>query len=616
MTARNPRPLLRCFFPATALALVVALGVAVGTGAGGFARADSQSTLTLGRDDILAELLELAVAGSAAEGGRQAEGVTLVLDGLEGSALTFEDANVFLGPEDAEGRRLLRMDAQLFADGSTFSFEGSVALAAGPGGGHALEGTYALLVRDIRSLAASFPGRVPESLSGEFVVRGDTAGFLGDKGNENAPAEPLRSTFEARSEFQVLGWRRPLVARGKWRTDDIRVSFSSTHLVWEDLEADVTGWAALARDGAWNARVSVASEDPAALGERFGLDARFLPRGPLAGKVEFFGSPSDWRISYELIGDRLEAPMVEGRGLVAEDVKLSGRIFDPYLPFNVSVNAGHLRVGGFDAGRQVFGMRYEPGKFTTAAIDLPFLDSKAIFTSTWESGAGIYATQLSFDGASVAALAEHFLGGKSPVDKGFATAIAVESNRGGKPWRAARVRLLYGELKAENLGRRVLDALAPEGETLIDEEVVKASSGLLESERTPFHKISFEVTDGDDGGARFGALEARLGRTELTGAGTIGADGAVSLDGWYSFAPRLVDALENKTGWLASLRASDGWLHVPVTIDGPWTAPGIHIRADALALFARAAAGEEVAGYGVLPAPSLDVDVPELPILE
>ncbi|MFT4571487.1 MAG: hypothetical protein ACI8TX_002720 [Hyphomicrobiaceae bacterium] len=593
-------------FAASLLFGLVAAGVAI---------TDSELRLELGSDDVVHTLLVAASKVPETDGEFRFDAGTLVLGGLEGGPLRILDTSITVGLAAVDGRIPLKVAGKPFNQGSSFLFEGSVIPGAGRTGGHALAGHYSVALDDVRNLAIPFPVRVPQSILGALRLEGDVDGFVGEVGDENAPADPLRGTFSGGVDLQILGHRRALTFTGKARAADIRMAFSDVELLWDGLEAKGAGWAALQHDGKRFARIAIASDAPHQIAARFGLDDRLMPRGSLVGKVEFTGPPSDPRIGYQLKSDQLDLPGMGGTSVTMTDVALSGRIFDPYKLFTVSIQTEGIRIGDFEGGPQVAGLVYEPGRIRLTAMKAGILDTEAIFTTVYNPGDQSYRMQMSIQALSTRSFAKAYLDGNDPFERGFATVTALNENSTGVGIQAARVAMRTGELRVPNLPKRVLEMISPEAEPLVTDALVASFPETLGTDGTPLHTLTFDLQR-DGAELSVGSLAGWIGRTELSAAGSIDADKNLHLSGMFSLAPRLLKGLEADHAWILEMADTKGWVHIPMQLDGSLTDPVLTLGEGVAERFAAVAAGEVAQPYELVEPASVAAELPDLPNYE
>lgn len=555
--------------------------------------------------------LSAALDAAPEKGGGEVAGVAITIEGMEGADLQLSDSTIVLGDEDAAGLRAFEFSTAPFAEGSSLSFKGKIGPSSSRPGAHVISGVYELKLDDIHRLDATFPNRVPESLVGPLSVKGELGGVLGDKGDENAPASPLTGTFESTVDFEVFGYRKPLVAKGKLRGDDVRLSVYDVALDWDGHKATAKGWCATKADGKMAAKVQLSSDAAPTLGGHFGLEDRFLPRGLLAGEVEFTGPPSDLRTAYSLKSDHLEFPGVDGVTLVLDNAQLSGRIFDPYRLFNVSVKAD-VTLAGRDIGRQVFGVRYEPGEFTLTTLKADYLDTVGIFSIQYFPPANEYRVQLAFESLSTGAIADAFFDGDDPTTRGYVSLIAVDSNMSGERQRAFRAAVRLGALKAANLTAQVLETVSPPGHQLLGENVAASSTDTFQGDGTPIRELRL-VGVRDEAGWTVDYLHGQFGRGELLAEGRVDEDRSLAFEGSYSLRPRLLAAVLPEHPWLEALQDAKGWVNVPVRLEGTLAEPNLVVKAGVAERFAAAARGEAVQPFAIVTPSSEHVDVPELP---
>lgn len=609
---KSPRfRFLPVFVGVAALALLASLSVS---------SAGTALKLTIGEDDVFKVLATAALEGGQPGQAEQAAtkslvGATLTIEGLEGSAAEFEAVSVRVGEENSEGLRSFWFDAKPFGEGSSMFFEGFIGLEQGPTGGHELRGDFALRVPNVDVLRPIFPKRIPESFFGPLTLTGEVNGYVAETPAEYDPAEPLRGTFKADTGWRILGVESSFEVSGQLKVDEKRVMFHDALMAWNGVEVEgSSGWAMMEADGKWSAKLPVDLPDPSRVARLFDLPLHFIPQGHFKGTVSPSGNPSFTITPYDLRADHVTVAGVGGWDLALENARFTGRILDPEVLFSGGVKAEEVELSGVVLGERAGGLaiKNDVVSFTSRGEEL--FEGDVTLNLHWRYKEGLYDAYTTLVGASGPQAMPFFMGGESPLRKGFLSYSAHQSNESGVDEAALRVRVYFAELTTPNLYRSLLDSIAPEGIKLLNAKSEADFPSVFSPEGTAVESIDVELSR-RKGPDRLGSIRLYQLGFGFNGQGTFDRAEGFHAEGAFTIPSTALEGMITEHAWLAALLNERGHLSLPVTLSGPLHAlvltPGKGVRER----LAAAAAGEEVVPFPEFVGEPVEIDVPDLPAM-
>jgi hypothetical protein len=554
------------------------------------ARAFSTSVL-VGEQSIFAVLKD---TGSAAEPKFEASGLAVVVLIPTYPELQVENARVALMPS-ADGKRCrFEISGAPFTAASRFEASGTFEWGAGPLGGDKLDIEYRLADAPVEAVRTKFPNRMNPAFQGVLRVSGKGSGVVGETTSEEAPATPLRGSFEAGLDLGILGRVAPLAITSDYAADDRMVRLSNGHLKWQDHDLGLRGWFSPEMTGNVDLVATFANVDAKKVAESWNVPPPWQPVATLTGNVTLKGLASQAQLRYEATAPTIDVPGLGGYPVHLDKPKVVGSLLAINAEASASFREENLRVGDLSLGSLPLGIQW-------------FREELMVSTANTTLWGGDNDMTLSYKPAEHPAfiMSGRLIGAKAPtmleklapwtglqVEGTGAVAYVFGQDAERNPRWGVHATLGTGRIGNIDLFARVFDALAG-----LDPALRPADPSLIPVPRlgtgTRIDKLFFETVPSGDG-YDIGGLFLRASDFQIDADGHVSAASALQLDGTMMIPPAAVDQLASAAPWLAPLRIEGGPIFVPIVVGGTTAAPTVQLGADYPALVAAAKRGETV----------------------
>ncbi len=501
----------------------------------------------------------------------------------------------------------------LFGGQGQASVEGKVVWGVGPGGGHSLTAAYAFDDVEVERLRAVFPGKVHNTLSGTFDLRGKLDGIVGETGTELVPATPLRGDFAGGLDWTLLGRSKQLSFSGDFALDDVRARLLDGHVSWGDLDAEAAGWMSLDYDPRFSLRLLFDDVDVAAAAEDFGVAEAWRPIASFIGELRAEGSFSEPGYRYQGKAPVLRLPALEGYDVEARDAEFKGVLAAINTNASLSLSSPELRIGEFKLPDSVVGINYFRRRLTISSFGRKLWGGKLDLGGYWEPDQPRnwqFAGRLSAQ--SAATVVERLLPSFGFRIRGRAGGMFKYLNQGGKGELMGRSQLQRAVWSGPNLSEDLIAGLSrATRRDLLTDSLTGAFPKTFAPGATEIRRLNFDYkADGD--GFIIGAVGAAIGELRLRAQGRLEADKSLLLQGGVEVSKLLSAELAARLPWLRSLFGEDGRLDLPVVIGGRAAEPKLSLSNAALELLAAAEAGKSPRVYELGYYPAIEMDLPEL----
>lgn len=452
------------------------------------------------------------------------------------------------------------------AGGGTVSSSGTLLAGAGSTGGHGLDFEVAVSGASPQLLRGAIGDWLPPWLVGELDLDLKGGGFIGERGNDDMPAEPLLFGVTGSVGLDMYGRRGRLGLQSTMSLDDSRLRVKSASLSAYGQDFTALGWLSRRRSAEASIRVQAKDVELAGLLADFGLEGELVPQTTLTGTLKLTGTPEATALRYEVTADSVDLSPMPWLQMQATDTSFAGAVYSVNADLSASFKAREFTAGPVTLSDARAGLVWWKDVFRFNAMNLPMWDGIVSVGGAVENpeGKGIRSSVV-IDDADVEALLADVSGLEGLQVSGALDAIADH----GGPNRS--------ELKS--VGR-----LALHDGVLAGVDLMGAARAALEgrpfdlasgaASTTAFDRLAMDfVSDGD--GVLIADLDVRLeggrlGGGRLSGAGRL----AVSDRGTAGMKPASLEldcVLE---------LGVDRNLRVPLLISGPLSALRVEVDQD------------------------------------
>lgn len=486
------------------------------------------------------------------------------------------------------------------AGGGTVSSSGTLLAGAGSTGGHGLDFEVALSGVSPQLLRGAIGDWLPPWLVDELDLDIKGGGFIGERGNDDMPAEPLLFGVTGSVGVDMYGRHDRLELQSTMSLDDSRLRVKSASLSAYGQDFTALGWLSRRRSAEASMRVQAEDVELAALLADFGLEGELVPRTTLTGTLKLTGTPEATALRYEVTADSVDLSPLPWLQMQATDTSFAGAVYSVNADLSASFKAREFTVGPVTLSDARSGLVWWKDVFRLNAMNLAIWDGTVSvggavsLVSGGENPEGRdIRLSVVIDDADVEALLVDVSGLEGLQVSGSLDAIADHGgpNR-SKLKSAGRLALHDGVLAGVDLMGAVRAAL--EGRPFDLASDADAA--------TAFDRLAMDfVSDGD--GVLIADLDARLEGGRLSG-GRLSGSGrlAVSDRGTAGMKPASLEldcVLE---------LGVDRNLRVPLRISGPLSALRVEVDQDFISRY-RVGVTPPVAD---LPSEEIPMELPSL----
>ncbi|MBC8293493.1 MAG: hypothetical protein H8E45_10060 [Proteobacteria bacterium] len=231
------------------------------------------------------------------------------------------------------------------AGGGSVSSSGTLLAGAGPTGGHGLDFEVALSGASPQLLRGAIGDWLPPWLVGELDLDIKGGGFIGERGNDDMPAEPLLFGVTGSVGVDMYGLRDRLELQSTMSLDDSRLRVKSASLSAYGQDFTALGWLSRRRSAEASMRVRAEDVELAALLADFGLEGELVPQTTLTGTLKLTGTPEATALRYEVTADSVDLSPLPWLQMQATDTSFAGAIHSINADLSASFKARELKAG-------------------------------------------------------------------------------------------------------------------------------------------------------------------------------------------------------------------------------------------------------------------------------
>jgi len=231
------------------------------------------------------------------------------------------------------------------AGGGTVSSSGTLLAGAGPTGGHGLDFEVAVSGGSPQLLRGAIGDWLPPWLVGELALDIKGGGFIGERGNDDMPAEPLLFGVTGSVGLDMYGRRDRLELQSTMSLDDSRLRVKSASLSAYGQDFTALGWLSRRRSAEASMRVQAEGVELAALLADFGLEGELVPQTTLTGTLKLTGTPEATALRYEVTADSVDLSPLPWLQMQATDTSFAGAIYSVNADLSASFKAREFTAG-------------------------------------------------------------------------------------------------------------------------------------------------------------------------------------------------------------------------------------------------------------------------------
>jgi len=231
------------------------------------------------------------------------------------------------------------------AGGGSVSSSGTLLPGAGPTGGHGLDFEVALSGASPQLLRGAIGDWLPPWLVDELDLDIKGGGFIGERGNDDMPAEPLLFGVTGSVGVDMYGLRDRLELQSTMSLDDSRLRVKSASLSAYGQDFTALGWLSRRRSAEASMRVRAEDVELAALLADFGLEGELVPQTTLTGTLKLTGTPEATALRYEVTADSVDLSPLPWLQMQATDTSFAGAIHSINADLSASFKARELKAG-------------------------------------------------------------------------------------------------------------------------------------------------------------------------------------------------------------------------------------------------------------------------------
>ena len=509
--------------------------------------------------------------------------------------LRVENARVALMPS-ADGRSCrFELSGSPFGETTKLEASGTVEWGTGPAGGDKLDVVFRLDDAPVEALRAFFPDRFDPSFRGNLDVHGKASGIVGEKTTEDMPATPLRGDLEASLDWQVLGRTAPLAIVTQFSVDDRMVRLRDGHLRWEGLELALKGWFDPMPKGNFDLAAGFTDVDTQKVATDWNVPEAWRPAAKLTGSITFKGKPGGGLMRYEARAPSVVVPALGGYTIRIDEPDFKGSLVAINADISASVGGTRVRIGDFELDAVPFGIQWWRDKLTVSTANTTMWDGENDGSASYKPATH---PEFTISGRVKNAKAPRMAAGlvrSLGLDWDGASSLAFTAGQDAarSPYLSAHVSLLSGRLGGVDLFARVLEALAAADPALALPDAAQLVPRPRIGSGTRVDKLFFEI-DRQAGVFEIGGLFLHADEFRLDGDGRYTPADGLRLEGTVAIPAAIASRLAASAPWLASLRAGDAPLFVPVVVAGTPASPTLALAPGYADLLARARRGEAV----------------------